>query len=138
MRRTLSIVVAIVLTMVVVSASADMNWSAGVSLTESESSLQMGSRMEAFSPSGHLLGAWFSSTGTMPILVQGLNFEAYLDIANVRNIQKVVMSPDKGKTEWPAELIEGKGYHVAVPNLPAGAYGLEWGVVSKDKGNRIT
>jgi len=138
MRSTLiASIVAIVLTMVAPAFAGEVNWSAGVSLSEKEPGTQIGSRIEA-SRDGRLVGAWFASSGQLPVIVVGMEYSAYGDFPGVERITEVMISPDKGITRWKAEKIEGRGYTVALPTLPAGSYGLEWGVVSRDKRNRIT
>lgn len=140
MRRTLIVVIVLViiaLAVIVVPVEAgELNWSAGVTLTEKESAINIGSLIEA-SRGDRLIGCWFSSTGQLPIMVRGLEYNAFGQFPGIRNIQKVVLSPDHGLTEWPAELVEGKGYCVPIPNLQVGGYGLEWGITSKDKKNRL-
>ena len=137
MRRTLIVVSFLVIAVAMTTpVLADLNWSSGITLTEKESGIQIGSRIEAMH-GRYLIGCWFSSSGQLPVMVQGLGYNAFGDFPGINKIQKVVLSPDHGKTEWPADQIEGKGYFVPIPNLLAGGYGLEWGVTSKDKHNRL-
>lgn len=138
MRSTLIVVVAIVICVMAVESAiaGEFNWSAGISLTEKESGVQIGSRIEA-SREGRFIGSWFSSSGQLPVMVMGLDYDAFGDFPAIRNILEVVLSPDHGKTEWSAEQVEGKGYTVDLPTLPSGSYGLEWLVVSKDKHNKL-
>lgn len=140
MRGTLIYIVLLAAVIVAVGqpadAGSDLTWSAGVSLTESQSAVQIGSRIEALR-GRLLLGCWFSSSGQLPVMVQGLDYQAFLDCPGIGKIEKVVLSPDKGATEWEAEMVPSKGYRVKIPTLSAGAYGLEWGVRSRDKHNRL-
>lgn len=138
MRRTLIVfmLVAIAMAMALPAFAGDLNWSAGVTLTQSEAGVQIGSRIEA-SRNGRLIGAWFSSSGQLPIMVQGLDYDAFGDFPGIRKIQRVVLSPDHGQTVWEGENVQGKGYRVIIPKLKRGSLGLEWGVTSKDKHNRL-
>ena len=138
MRRTLKVVLltAIVIAVAVTPVAGEINWSAGVTLTEKETGVQIGSALEAFR-NGRLIGCWGSSFGQLPVMVEGLEYRAYAHLPGIRNVIKVVLTPDGGITQWPAEQIEGKGYCVTLPSLPVGIYGLEWAVQSRDKHNRL-
>lgn len=137
-RSTLIVLLAIIVSAMVASSAfaGEVNWSAGITLTEKESGVTIGSRIEV-SNRGRLVGSWFSSSGQLPVMVEGLEYDAFGDFPGIWKIRKVVLTPDHGKTEWLAELVEGKGYAVAIPRLRAGSYGLEWGVLSHDKRNRL-
>lgn len=117
-------------------AASDLQWSGGVTLTETKESAFLGSRLDALH-NDRLLGTWFSSSSQLPQVVQGVQLWAFGDFTGISKVEKVVLSPDHGKTQWPAELIEGKGYGVELPEMIAGGYALEWGVYSKDKHNKL-
>jgi len=139
-RRTLIsslAVFAVVIVMTVSAQATELQWSGGVTLTESSDQSGIFSRIEVCR-SGQVIGCWFSTSGVLPQVFSGPKVMAYGDFPGISRIETVVLSPDHGKTRWVACLVPGKGYQVSIPALPAGGYGLEWGVESKDKHNRLT
>jgi len=133
---TVVLLLAVMVMATMTAWATEMTWSTGITLTEKEPVTQIGSRIEA-RRDGRLIGYWLSLTGQLAIMAQGLDYTAFLDCPGIRNIQKVYLSPDHGKTVWDAKLVEGEGYKVEMPTLPAKSYGLEWAVESRDKQNRM-
>lgn len=140
MRRTLIVLMLVVAVVVgfstVVQASGALQWSGGISITERTNLSGIFSRLEV-SYRGKLLGCWFSNSGVLPQYFQGLDADVIGVFSGIQKIQRVELSPDHGLTKWPAELVEGKGFRVTLPDLPANPYTFEWGVWSRDKHNRL-
>jgi len=130
-------VFAVVIVMTVSAQAAELQWSGGVTLTESSDQSGIFSRIEVCR-SGQVIGCWFSTSGVLPQVFPGPDIMVYGDFPGISRIEEVVLSPDHGITKWPAKLCKGKGYTVKTPPAYPGGYSLEWGVSSKDKHNRLT
>lgn len=119
------------------AADTKMQWSSGVTLMESSGQTEIGTRLEVTN-NGELIACWFSKSGVLPIVFDGLALTAYGDFGGIEKIESVVLSPDGGKTQWPAQFNEGLGWMVQLPRFEVGSWSLEWGVRSKDRHNRVT
>ena len=128
---------AVVMMMATAGQAENLQWSGGINLTEQTNQSGISSRLETFH-NGELVACWFSTSGILPVVFNGLQTVAYGDFTGINKIERVVISPDSGKTQWQAEMVEGRGWLVDVSNLAPGSYSLEWGVVSKDRHNRLT
>jgi len=150
-----------------------VNFSGGVSITEMTPQSGIFSHIDMAYKS-RIIGSWFSTAGYLPVLVksENLTYTAYGDFVGIPNgkVEQAVLTPDGGKTQWPATLVPGKGWQVQIPfgthtdtvqtvkdvkvrgnktekvvceetqtviGLESGGYALEWGVVSRDKRNRV-
>lgn len=162
MRRKLTISMFLVIAILAMTATAyaapALSLGGGISLTESEKGVSMGSRIDACRKEVgkcsegfkfHPIASWFSSTGMMPFLVMtksnyrdavgpnSLVYRAAVDFNNVERIENVELTPDHGITVWEATCTPLKGYQVEIPYLNPGGYGFEWKVASRDKHNRL-
>jgi len=148
-----------------------VNFSGGVSITEMTPQSGVFSHID-MAYKGRVVGSWFSTAGYLPVMVksENLTYTAYGDFPGIQKVEKVVMTPDSGKTIWTAQQVTGKGWQVQIPfgtrtetvqtvkdvkirggktektvveetqtviGLEPGGYSLEWGVVSRDKRNRL-
>lgn len=118
MRRSLTICIlaAIMVVAVVPTWAQAVNFSGGVSITEMTPQSGVFSHID-MAYKGRVIGGWFSTAGYLPVLVKSndLTYTAYGDFPGITKIQKVVLTPDGGKTQWPATLVPGKGWQVAIP-----------------------
>lgn len=149
MRRTLIVISSVIVIAMAVTPvlAGEINWSAGVMLTEKEAGASMGSRLAAVRiqtnsfgrVSERVFGSWFSTTGMLPELLFGksIAYDAMADFANIRNVEKVVVSPDNGLTEWEAIQMPLWGWTARLGEMPPGPHALWWGVYSRDKKNRL-
>lgn len=150
MRRTLSILflaIAVAMVAATVTAGGEINWSAGVTLTEKEAGVSMGTRLAAIRIEmnsfgrvrEHVFGGWFSTTSMFPEIAfsKSVGYDAYADFSNIRNVERVVVSPDSGITEWEAFQVPLWGWTARLGELPPGPHALQWGVYSRDKKNRL-
>jgi hypothetical protein len=105
------------LTVVAPSTAQDLSWSSGISITEMTPQSGIFSHIDVVRVKQGVIGSWFSTANILPVLVKSpcLNYEAYGDFPGITKIEKVVLSPDDGATEWPACQIVGKGWKVGVP-----------------------
>lgn len=96
--------------------AADFVWNGAVSITEMAPQSGIFSHID-MAHRGQIIGSWFSTAGILPILVgsDDLSYVAYGDFPGITKIQKVVLTPDGGATQWPASQIVGKGWQVNIP-----------------------
>ena len=151
MRSTLTLLllcIVIAVAFMIQSATAgEVNWSAGVTLTEKEAGVSMGSRLAAVRVETnsfgrareHVIASWFSVTSMLPELLFGktIAYDTMVDFANIRSIERVVVSPDSGLTEWEAIQVPLWGWIARLGEMPPGPHALSWGVYSRDKKNRL-
>lgn len=121
MRRTLtiSLIVAILLIAVAPSLAQGIVWSGNaVSVTESTELSGVTTRINA-KRNGQPLAGFTSKSGICAEIVAhpSMTYPCSLETAGIANIHGAIITPDHGKTIWPATLIPGKGYTV---NLPIG------------------
>ena len=118
----ISLLIMAILTMIAPSMAQNYTWGGcgAISITEMTSQSGVFSHIDATRcdcECPHIIAGWFSTAGILPCLVKadGISYTAYGDFSGIARIEKVVLTPDGGATQWCANMVIGKGWRVDVP-----------------------